>query len=200
MRPDGLVDAGSTARSGSVMPCARHRPPSRPERLVGEVRAPRAGLGAGDERDARRRRRTRWPARRARSWSSPDDVERDRRALVDAAGARVAAPSAARPGSTTRNSRRSREPARRRAAASSRSRTAGDRAGRRASRRVTSAAMVAGPHTPSGVEPAFALELPQRGLGLGAEDAVLAAGVEAERVEPRCSSPTSSPRSIGGAR
>ena len=44
--------------------------------------------------------------------------------------------------------------------------------------------MVAGPHTPSGSMPRVALELPERVLGLRSEDAVLAAGVEAERVEP----------------
>ena len=44
--------------------------------------------------------------------------------------------------------------------------------------------MVAGPAHAVGLETGVALELAQRGLGLGAEDAVLAAGVEAERVQP----------------
>ena len=44
--------------------------------------------------------------------------------------------------------------------------------------------IVAGPHTTVGLEAVLALELAQRGLGLGAEDPVLATGIETERVEP----------------
>ena len=44
--------------------------------------------------------------------------------------------------------------------------------------------MVAGPHDAVGREAGVALELPERGFGLGPEDAVLATGVEAEPVEP----------------
>ena len=48
-----------------------------------------------------------------------------------------------------------------------------------------------------GGEPGVALEVAQGSLGLGPEDAVDPAGVEAEVPSARCSSATSSPRSIG---
>ena len=153
-----------------------------PERLVGEVRAARAGLGAGADRDAdvgAERVGLRGEHARGRRPTCRARRSRPRRA---AAGA-IAAPSAARPGSTTRNRRRSRS---RRVCAAQRLALAHrrDRAGRRACRHVTSAVIVAGPHTPSGSRPCSRWKLAQRGLGLGAEDAVFAAGVEAERVQP----------------
>ena len=164
------------------MPCARQRPPSERKVWFAKYAQRAPGSVAGRERDADvGAERVGLRGEHARVVAR--GVERDDRALVAAAGARRRRAERGEAGVDDEEQRavrragacrgaasRARAPPRPSPPASEPTRTErGD--GRRPAHAV-------------GLEPAFALELAQRGLGLGAEDAVLAAGVEAERVEP----------------
>ena len=186
MRPTGVVDVGEHGRAAcSVSRVGERR--SRPRSgsvSVREVGAAGAGLVAGAEREEEVGARTRFasrgehgvgrrPRRRARR---PRPRSRSRRGDRGAErGEPGGGGEEARGGpSRRRGSRRS----------VSRSRTARDRARRRARRRRSSAARVAGPHDAVGARGRRSRWNSRSArLGLGAEDAVLAAGVEAERVE-----------------
>ena len=169
----------------SVMPRREAEAALGAERLVGEVGAPRAGLG--------RRSRARRTTSASNAFASRGEHARGRRRTCRARRSRprrrsrardVAAPSASRPGSTTRNSA-----AARRAGAASRRSVSRSRT--RATEPAASEPTVAerGDASPARTprrasRPRRVGTARERGLGLGAEDAVLAAGVETERVEP----------------
>ena len=183
MRPIGSsTSSSSTVRSDSVRRAREAVAALGAEGPAREVGAADAGLAAVRQRDERARARSGSPRAVSTLGSSPDTSSADDRAEVAAAPVRPQCASALRPGSATRKTR---SPSRRRGARrrSSRSRTV---ATEPAASQLTrpSAARVAGPQTPSAVAPALRWNWRERGLGLGAEDAVLAAGVEAERVQP----------------
>ena len=181
MRPIGSSTTGSTDLNSDVSRVARQYPALGAEGLAGEVRAARTGGVTERRRRGTPRPRTRSPRRHER-WGRRRTC-RARRS-PPACGARSpprrSAPRARGRPRGTRAARRGDGPA---AAGRSRSRTlATEPAASDPSR--ASAPMRRGPADLVGRETGVALERAERALGLRPEDAVLAAGVEAERVEP----------------
>ena len=184
VRPTGGSTSGRTdARTRGELGRDAN-PPSERNVLVGEVGAARTRCRRRLA-SARNTSASNWLAfgRDARRSSARTMSSRDHRAVRRAARARP------RPRAPRGRGRRPRgHAAVRRAGGVAAQRLAlahRARPSRRPAIRVASSvATVAGPQTPSVVEAGVALELPERGLGLGPEDAVLAAGVEAEPVEP----------------
>ena len=199
--PDRLVDRAEAPVGALGEPVGEAEAALGAERLVREVaRNARRARSPVAERDEHVGLERVGLARRATSWSSPEVSSTTIAPLVAQPVRDRARRARARPGSTATNRRATRR--RRRGLAPQRLALAHRRRPSRGQRAdADERGERRGPADAVGREAGVALEVrADRVFGLGAEDAVLAAGVEAERVEPALELDRRRRRAASGAR